>query len=325
MTRGRSWNRCLLFQSITTHRSLATARNQNAADKNSELWLTKCWASCFIATFGRLALQPSVLPFDRSRLPTMNPAQIAGGREQLIELLNPAGPEAPARLQTSVVSGHKADFGADAARCQSAENRRASSALDGQLLGPAIVPTYSFTSITEVSEYVPTLEQYGKRLVEEGEQLDSPAYKAKLKAYENREVMMRTAAAHARLAAVAIDLLLSDEQKAESRRELVPAAVFRTQPIDGRTWPHRHDLRRQSDAANHRLDRLRRLGMGRDAVGPQSAVFERYRLHDAVRRSQCRYAEFGPFYVSYVTTPARCSTTAASARQSELCRRVTDS
>ena len=91
-------------------------------------------------------------------------------------------------------------------------------------LGPALVPTYSFVSITEVSEYVPTVEQYGQRLVAEGEQPDSPAYKAKLKAYENREVMMRTAAAHARLAAVAVDLLLSDEQKTESRRELVSAS-----------------------------------------------------------------------------------------------------
>ena len=58
-------------------------------------------------------------------------------------------------------------------------------------LGPASCPTYSFISLTEVSEYVPTVEQYGQRLVEEGEDPDSPAYQAKLKAYENREVMMR--------------------------------------------------------------------------------------------------------------------------------------
>ena len=56
-------------------------------------------------------------------------------------------------------------------------------------LGRAIVPTYSFVSMTEVSEYVPSVEQYGQRLVAEGEDPNGPAYKAKLKAYESREEM----------------------------------------------------------------------------------------------------------------------------------------
>ena len=91
----------------------------------------------------------------------------------------------------SIVSGHKADFGlmlldADPLKIDAVHQR-----LMASCLGAAIVPTYSFISITEVSEYVPTLEQYGERLVKEGEQLDSPAYKTKLKAYENREGMMR--------------------------------------------------------------------------------------------------------------------------------------
>ena len=33
--------------------------------------------------------------FDRARMPTMSPAQISSGREQVIQLLDPAGPEAP--------------------------------------------------------------------------------------------------------------------------------------------------------------------------------------------------------------------------------------
>ncbi len=51
-------------------------------------------------------------------------------------------------------------------------------------LGVALEPTYSFVSVTEVSEYVPTVEQYGERLVAEGEDPQGPAYAAKLKAYE---------------------------------------------------------------------------------------------------------------------------------------------
>ncbi len=58
------------------------------------------------------------------------------------------------------------------------------------LLGTAVALS-SFVSITEVSEYVPTLEQYGERLIAEGTPADSPEYTAKLKAYEQREVMMR--------------------------------------------------------------------------------------------------------------------------------------
>jgi len=48
-------------------------------------------------------------------------------------------------------------------------------------LGPALEPVYSFVSLTEVSEYVPSVEQYGRRLVEDGETEGSPGYTAKLK------------------------------------------------------------------------------------------------------------------------------------------------
>src|SRR4029450_1869296 len=91
----------------------------------------------------------------------------------------------------SIVAGHKADFGLmlldpDPLVVDCVHQR----VLAGKL-GPALRPTYSFVSLTEVAEYVPTVEQYGARLVEEGEDPAGPAYAAKLKAYENREVMMR--------------------------------------------------------------------------------------------------------------------------------------
>src|SRR5262245_49306176 len=129
--------------------------------------------------------------FDRAALSAMSANQIAAGCQQVAATLDPASPNATARLQTSVVSGHKADFAvmlldANPLKIEAIHQRLLSSSL-----GPAVVPTYSFTSITEVSEYVPTLEQYGQRLVDEGETLDGPAYKAKLKAYETREAMMR--------------------------------------------------------------------------------------------------------------------------------------
>ena len=37
-------------------------------------------------------------------------------------------------------------------------------AIQASPLGPALVPAYSFYSITEVSEYVPGVEEYGRIL-----------------------------------------------------------------------------------------------------------------------------------------------------------------
>ncbi|HWA98429.1 MAG TPA: chlorite dismutase family protein, partial [Pirellulales bacterium] len=129
--------------------------------------------------------------FDRAALRQLGPSEVKAGRDEIIAVLDPTGPESPARLQTSVVSGHKADFGLmlldpDPLRLGSVHQR-----LLACPLGSALVPTYSFVSLTEVSEYVPSPEQYGKRLVEEGEDPNSPAYRAKMKAYESREEMMR--------------------------------------------------------------------------------------------------------------------------------------
>jgi hydrogen peroxide-dependent heme synthase len=242
--------------------------------------------------------------FDRSRLPMMNPAQIAGGCEQVIGILDPSAGDAPARMQTSLVSGHKADFGlmlldANPLKINSVHQR-----LMASCLGPAIVPTYSFTSITEVSEYVPTLEQYGQRLVEEGEQLDSPAYKAKLKAYENREVMMR-------------------KQRLAPDFPPWPSTCF--YPMNkkrkvGENWftlPFAERSRLMSEHARSgmkfagKVTQLITASTGFDdwewgvtlwARNPQFLKDIVYTMR--FDEASARYAEFGPFYVSYVTTPA---------------------
>jgi chlorite dismutase len=49
--------------------------------------------------------------WDRGTLAKLNSDDKQAGREELLAILDPAGPESPQRLQTSVVSGHKADFG----------------------------------------------------------------------------------------------------------------------------------------------------------------------------------------------------------------------
>jgi chlorite dismutase len=240
--------------------------------------------------------------FDRSQLPTMNPAQIAGGREQVVALLDPTGPDAPARLQVSVVSGHKADFGlmlldANPVKISSLHQR-----LMASCLGPAIQPTYSFTSIAEVSEYVPTVEQYGKRLVEEGEQLDGPGYKAKLKAYENREAMMRRQRLTPDLPPWPTTCFYPMNKKrkvGENWFTLPFAERSRLMAEHGRTGMTFGGKVTQLITASTGFDDWE-WGVTLWARNPQflKEIVYTMRFDEA----SARYAEFGPFYVSYVTT-----------------------
>ena len=89
------------------------------------------------------------------------------GREQFVDVLDPGAPGGPARLQTFTVSGHKADFGllaldSDPLLLDGLHQRLMSSPL-----GPALQAVWSFVSLTEVSEYVPTVERYVEQLAAE--------------------------------------------------------------------------------------------------------------------------------------------------------------
>ena len=60
-------------------------------------------------------------------------------------------------------------------------------AVQASSLGPALEPTYSFYSITEVSEYVPDADEYARILRErEGLDPESSMFKAKVAAYAER-------------------------------------------------------------------------------------------------------------------------------------------
>jgi peroxiredoxin len=240
--------------------------------------------------------------FNRAALKTLSAAELAEGRRQFAAVLDPAGSDAPARLQTSIVSGHKGDFGlmlldADPLKVDSVQQR-----LMASPLAPALVPTYSFVSVTEVSEYVPSVEQYGKRLVEEGEDPAGPGYAAKLKAYENREVMMR---------------------KQRLTPDLPPWPNTCFYPMNkkrkvGENWfllPFAERSRMMSEHARSgmmfggKVTQLITVGLGFDdwewgvTLWARSPEF----LKDIVYKmrfdeASARYAEFGPFYVSYVAS-----------------------
>ena len=112
------------------------------------------------------------------------------GRDELIDILDPEATSSPERLQAFAVSGHRADLGVmmldpNPLKIDSVHQR-----IRRSRLGTALRPTYSFVSITEVSEYVPTVEQYAEKLRRTGTNPDDPAYAAKVNAYEQRLPMM---------------------------------------------------------------------------------------------------------------------------------------
>lgn len=241
--------------------------------------------------------------FNRSRLAQFTKSQLDAGTASVVEALDPEGVDATERLQTSIVSGHRADFGLmlmdpDPLRVDAVHQKLMSGPL-----GPALDPTYSFVSVTEISEYVPTIQQYGQRLVADGEEEGSPRYQAKLKAYSDREPMMR-------------------RQRLTPDFPPWPATCF--YPMNkkrkvGENWFLLSAEERQHLMSEHarsgmafagKVTQLITVGIGLDdwewgvtlwARNPQflKEIVYRMRFDEA----SARYAEFGPFYTSYIVSP----------------------
>lgn len=123
---------------------------------------------------------------DQAQLNAIHEHQRAEGREQLAEILNPERDGAPVRIQTSVVSGSRADLGLMIMDPDPLVIDKVQQAIRSSRLGPALRPSWSFVSISEISEYVPTLEQYAERLKQDGTEPSDPAFEAKLNAYGQR-------------------------------------------------------------------------------------------------------------------------------------------
>jgi chlorite dismutase len=124
---------------------------------------------------------------DRGALAALAPADREAGRAVLNRVLGKGAPGGPDQLQCFAVPGHKADFGFMAAGSDLKAIHAIQLALQASPIGPALVPTYSFYSITEVSEYVPDVEGYARILRDrEGVDPESGAYKAKVAAYADR-------------------------------------------------------------------------------------------------------------------------------------------
>ena len=241
---------------------------------------------------------------DQAALAKFDESQRRNGAAELISLLNPERSGAPERLQTFLVSGHKADFGILMFDRDPLVIDSVRQALRNSTLGSALEAVYSFVSITEVSEYVPTLEQYAERLKQEGNDPAGPAFAAKMKAYEDREVVMR---------------------KQRLFPDFPPFPVITFYPMNKIRDPHANWY---SQSYSHRMDMMTEHGRsGRKFAGRVTQVITAStglddwewgvtlwgRNPEAIKdivytmrfdEASAKYAEFGPFYLGYIKTAA---------------------
>jgi chlorite dismutase len=241
--------------------------------------------------------------WNRSVLATLSSQQLADGRAEVIAALDPSGDEAPLRLQTSVVSGHKADFGLMVMDTDPLKVDRVHQRLMSSQLGVAITPGYSFVSMTEISEYVPSVEQFSERLIAEGETADSPTYAKKVEGYAARLVSM-------------------NKQRLTPTFSEWPSTCF--YPMNkkrkvGENWFTLSKDERNALMSEHarsgmafagKATQLISVGLGMDdwewgvtlwAANPEYLKDIVYKMR--FDEASARYAEFGPFLISYVSTP----------------------
>lgn len=123
---------------------------------------------------------------DRAALSRLDAMVRSRGREEILSILQPGTSRAPEQLQCFSVPGHKAEMGFVAAGIDFHKVHGIQIALQASSLGSVLIPTYSFYSITEVSEYVPDAAAYSQILLREGVDPETDLFKTKVQSYANR-------------------------------------------------------------------------------------------------------------------------------------------
>lgn len=217
--------------------------------------------------------------------------------EQFRRAFQPAnGPE---RLASYWISGHEADFGIMVMDPDPGKVDGVHQSIMAPGIGRYIEPAWSFTSLTEVSEYVPTVERFRQRLIGEGADPDSPEVAAKVAGYEKRLPMM-------------------NEQRIRPEFPDFPSACFypmNKSRVVGANWFTEPFSRRNQLMAEHaqsgmafagKVSQLISVGVGLDNWEWMVTLWGRnpeylkeivYKMR--FDQASAEYGEFGPFYVGY--------------------------
>ncbi len=239
---------------------------------------------------------------DPAALASLSTSQRALGRRRVIELLSPDAADAPQRLQVSVVSGHRADLGLLLMDPDPLKIDALTQELRASPLGTVLTPTYSFVSITEVSEYVPTVEQYAEKLRQDGTSPDDPAYAAKVNAYAQRLPMMNQQRLYPDFPPFPVVCFYPMNKMRH------PLANWYLEPFSARSQMMAEHATSGIKFAG-RVSQLITASTGFDdwewgvtlwARAPEYIKEIVYTMR--FDRASARYAEFGPFYVGYVRT-----------------------
>jgi hydrogen peroxide-dependent heme synthase len=221
------------------------------------------------------------------------------GADEFIAALDPQGGDHPERMQAYIISGHKADFALMLMDPDPLKIDAVHQAILAGPLGPAIEPTWSFVSMSEISEYVPSVEQFRENMIHEGVAAGSPELEEKVAGYAARLPMM-------------------NHQRLTPEFPEWPAACFypmNKSRVVGANWfttpfSHRRELMaehaRSGIAFAGRVSQVITVGVGLDdwewmvtlwARNPQYLKDIVYRMR--FDEASAGYAEFGPFYTGY--------------------------
>ena len=240
---------------------------------------------------------------DEQRLNAISAGSREDGRSELADILNPERDGAPLRVQTSVAAGHRADLGLMIMDKDPLKIDGIQQAVRASRLGSALIPSYSFVSITEISEYVPTVEQYSERLLREGATRDDPAFAAKVGAYEKRLPAMNQQRLYPDLPELPVHCFYPMNKIRD------PHANWYTEP-----WSSRSSMMSEHATSGiafaGRVSQLITASTGFDDWEWGVTLWARAPEHikDIVYTmrfdtASAKYAEFGPFYISYVMSP----------------------
>ncbi|MEM9412866.1 MAG: hydrogen peroxide-dependent heme synthase [Planctomycetota bacterium] len=238
--------------------------------------------------------------FDRAKIASLSKLDV----ERFEQVLDPQQESAPARLQLGVVSGHKADFSIMVMDPDPIKVESINQQLLATDIGQALIPSWSYVSISEISEYVQSVDQYRERLVRSGEDPTGTSIETKVEAYAKRLVKMN----YQRLTP-------------DFPGEKYPVSCF--YPMNKWRYPNANWFTLASSERNKlmseharsgmkfagKVSQLITVGVGLDdwewgvtlwAANPlylKQIVYE-MRFDEA----SAKYAEFGPFYTSYLAT-----------------------